>query len=138
MKKLFSILAFMLIGAGLFAQQPEHHHRLTWALSSGDTLEHKMLFRQLKNLHDASPTTEVEVVCFGPGLDLLVNGRGIMPAKVTEFAGKGIHFIACENTMKDRKVDRSQLLPEATTVPAAIIHLMERQEAGWSYVKAGF
>jgi uncharacterized protein len=138
MKKLFSILAFLLIGTGLFAQKTEHHHRLVWALSSGDTLEHKMLFKQLKNLKEASPTTEVEVVCFGPGLDLLVNGRSIASGKVTEFAGKGIHFIACENTMKDRKVERSQLLPEAATVPAAIIHIMERQEDGWSYVKAGF
>ena len=138
MKKLLLLCVFALGTTMLFAQNTDRKHRLVWALSSGDTLEHKMLVKQLKNLYDASPTTEVEVVCFGPGLDFLVPGRSIMPAKVTEFAGKGIRFIACENTMKDRKVERSQLLTEATTVPAAITHLMERQEDGWSYVKAGF
>ena len=138
MKKLLILFALVLSSISLVAQQTEHQHHLVIQLASGDTLEHKMLMKQLKNLQEASPTTEVEVVCHGPGLDLLVTGHTTMAAKVTEFAGKGVHFLACENTMKDRHVERSQLLPGAGTVSSAIIHIMERQEDGWSYVKAGF
>jgi uncharacterized protein len=136
MKKLLLLLALVL-GTSAFAQT-ERHHRLVMQLASNDTNALKMLMKQLRNLQEASPTTEIEVVCHGPGLDLLVTGKSFKPGKITEFSGKGVRFLACENTMKDRQVERSQLLPEAGTVPVAIIYLMERQEDGWSYVKAGF
>lgn len=56
--------------------------------------------------------------------------------KVKEFAAKGIVFLACENTIAERKLDRSMVLPEAGYVEASSI--VERQEEGWSYIKAGF
>ena len=138
MKKILLLLALLLGTVPMRAQQQAQHHRLMIQLASNDTLELKMLMKQLRNLKEASPTTEIEVVCHGPGLDLLVTGKSYAPAKITEFSSKGIVFLACENTMKDRKIEHSQLLKEAGTVPAAIIHMMERQEQGWSYIKAGF
>jgi uncharacterized protein len=47
-------------------------------------------------------------------------------------------FLACENTIAERKLDRSKIIPEAGFVKAGIIHIVERQEDGWSYIKAGF
>ena len=137
MKKLLVLFA-LFVSTGLLAQQGERQHQLVLQMSSNDTMEVKMLMRQLKNLNEASPTTRIEVVCHGPGLDLLMSERSFAPAKVKEFTAKGIRFLACENTMRDRNVDKAQLLPETSTVPAAIIHIMERQEDGWSYIKAGF
>ena len=47
-------------------------------------------------------------------------------------------FLACENTIKERNLDRTKVIAEAGYVKAGIIHIVERQEDGWSYIKAGF
>jgi intracellular sulfur oxidation DsrE/DsrF family protein len=44
----------------------------------------------------------------------------------------------CEFSLKERKVDKSKLIAQSTYVPAGILEIVEKQEQGWSYIKAGF
>lgn len=81
---------------------------------------------------------QVEVVAYGPrGIDLLL-GSSNMAARVTELAGAGVKFLACNNTLKQRQIAPEALLPVVEVVPAGVVHLVRRQEEGWSYVKGGF
>lgn len=137
MKKLLFLLSLFL-GLSAHAQDKPSHHRIVMQLTSGDTLVHKNLMKQLRNMKEAAPTMELEIVCHGPGMDLLLSDRSTVAAKVKEFAGQGIVFLACENTIKERGLDRAQVMPVAGSVKAGIIHIVERQEQGWSYIKAGF
>ena len=53
------------------------------------------------------------------------------------FPGK-IQFSACNNTrqgMEKAEGHAIALLPDATVVPSGVVHLMELQEKGWSYVR---
>jgi len=136
--KQFILLIALLIGTTSFAQDSTRQHRIIMQLTSGDTLVQKGLMRQLKNMKEAAPSMQLEVVCHGPGMDLLMSDRSIVQPKITEFAGKGIVFLACENTIKERNLDRTKVITEAGFVKAGIIHIVERQEDGWSYIKAGF
>lgn len=138
MKKLLLLFALMFITATTFGQEGARQHRIVMQLASGDTLVHKNLMKQLRNMKEAAPTMQLEVVCHGPGMDMLMSDRSIVQEKVKEFAVKGIVFLACENTITERKLDRSKILAEAGYVKAGIIHIVERQEDGWSYIKAGF
>jgi len=138
MRKLIFLLLLLSGTTGLIAQDGPRQHRIVMQLTSGDTLVHKNLMKQFRNMKEASPTLQLEVVCHGPGMDMLMGDRSVVREKVTEFAGKGIVFLACENTIAERKLDRSKVLPEAGYVKAGIIHIVERQEDGWSYIKAGF
>lgn len=137
MKKLLLFIA-LLVGFAAHAQDKPAHHRIIMQLSSGDTLVHRNLMKQLRNMKEAAPTMELEIVCHGPGMDLLMSDRSIVAGKVKEFAGQGIVFTACENTIRERNLDRSKVLPQAGYVKAGIIRIVERQEEGWSYIKAGF
>ena len=137
MKKLLCLLA-ILLGSAMYAQQTERQHRIIMQLTSGDTLVHKNLMKQFKNMKEAAPTIQIEVVCHGPGMDLLMSDRSIVQAKVKEFAAQGIVFLACDNTIRERNLDPAKVLSEAGHVKAGIIHIVERQEDGWSYIKAGF
>jgi len=49
-----------------------------------------------------------------------------------------VSFVACANTMRRLKVDKSQLLPFAKITPVAMLEISARQQDGWSYIKAGF
>ncbi len=136
--KQFILLIAILIGTVSFAQGGARQHRIIMQLTSGDTLVHKGLMRQLKNMKEAAPGMQLEVVCHGPGMDLLMSDRSIVQPKITEFVGKGIVFLACENTIKERNLERAKVMVEAGYVKAGIIHIVERQEDDWSYIKAGF
>ena len=136
--KQYLLLFAVLIGSVSFAQESTRQHRIIMQLTSGDTLVQKGLMRQLKNMKEAAPGMQLEVVCHGPGMDLLMSDRSIVAGKVKEFAGKGVAFMACDNTIRERQLDPSKVLPEAGHVKAGIIHIVERQEDGWSYIKAGF
>ena len=113
-------------------------HRIVFQLASPDTLVHIGLMKQLNNLLTAVPDVTVEVVCHGPGLNILIADKTTIQSQIQQLKMKGVTFAACENTMKDRNISKDRIIPEAVFVPAAIVEIMNRQEAGWTYVKAGF
>jgi intracellular sulfur oxidation DsrE/DsrF family protein len=85
---------------------------------------------------------DIDIVAYGPGLHMLraddspVQER-IKRLKDTVFPGK-IQFSACNNTkqgMEKAEGHAIAILPEASIVPSGVVHLMELQEQGWSYVK---
>lgn len=120
---------------GSTEQKPEH--KIIFQLTSGDTTAHKQLMKQFNNILTVSPTTKIEVVCHGAGLDMLVSGKTIVEDKIKMLADKGVVFNACEFSIKERKVEKSKIISSAGFVPAGIIEIVSKQEKGWSYIKAG-
>jgi len=118
-------------------RQQKSEHRIIFQLTTGDTTAHKQLMKQFGNILSVSPTTKIDVVCHGPGLDMLVNGKTIVGEKIKLFAAKGVVFNACEFSMKERKVEKSAIVESAGFVSAGIVHIVSKQEQGWSYIKAG-
>ena len=85
---------------------------------------------------------EVDIVTYGPGLHMLradtspVQDR-IKRLKDMVFPGK-IQFSACNITkrgMEKAEGHAISVVPGATVVPSGVVHLMELQEQGWSYVR---
>lgn len=113
-------------------------YRVIFQLVSGDTLAHKALIRQLNNLMSVDPKIKLEVVCHGPGLDILHVDKSLFQPAIAEIMERGVIFNACEFSMKERKVSREKLLAGVSTVPAGIYHIVKRQSEGWYYIKAGF
>ncbi len=113
-------------------------HKIVFQLTANDTLAHKALMKQLGNILTVAPDTKIEIVCHGPGLEMLQVEKSKVAEKVAAFSAKGVDFRACEFSMKERKVDKSQILPSAGFVEAGIIEIVSKQEKGWSYIKAGF
>ncbi len=132
----------MLMSGFIFAQNESSdvdmaQHRIVFQLTSADTNVHKMLVRQLGNVLAAAPNSKIEVVCHGPGIAMLTTRQTIVHAKVSELKGKGIDFVVCENTLKEKKVTKEEIIPEAAFVKAGIIEIVKKQEEGWSYIRAG-
>ena len=85
---------------------------------------------------------DVDIVTCGPGLHMLradtspVEDR-IRRLKDMVFPGK-IQFSACNNTkqgMEKAEGHAISVVADATIVPSGVVHLMELQEQGWSYVR---
>lgn len=112
--------------------------KIVFQLTTDDTTAHKALMKQLGNITSVKPDTKIEVVCHGPGLEMLRSDRSIVADKLQGFAAKGVAFNACEFSLKERKVTKEAILPVAGYVEAGIIHIVTRQTEGWHYIKAGF
>jgi intracellular sulfur oxidation DsrE/DsrF family protein len=85
---------------------------------------------------------DVDIVTYGPGLHMLRDDTSpvkdrIKRLKELTFPGK-IQFSACNNTkqgMEKAEGKAVSIISDATLVPSGVVHLMELQEQGWSYVR---
>jgi intracellular sulfur oxidation DsrE/DsrF family protein len=143
MKKILTLIYFGLLVISLQAQTDPSmvvdmdEHKIVIQLTSADTTIHKMLMKQLNNILVAAPNSRVEVVCLGPGIDMLTSNKTRVQPKLTEMKSRGIEFLACENTLREFKLSREEIVPESGFVKAGIIEIVQKQEEGWSYIRAG-
>jgi hypothetical protein len=85
---------------------------------------------------------DIDIVAYGPGLHMLRSDTSPVQDRIRRlkdmvFPGR-IQFSACNNTKRGmEKVEGHAIsvVPDATIVPSGVVHLMELQEQGWSYVR---
>jgi intracellular sulfur oxidation DsrE/DsrF family protein len=139
MKYFLFVFGLFLTSFAAQAQSPvsTKKHKVVFQLTSADTIAHKNLVRQLENLKAAAPNAKIEVVCHNDGIQFLRTAVTKQTEKISELSLAGIDFVACENTMKQRKISREELTISCRTVQAGILEIMTKQEKKWSYIKAG-
>lgn len=115
----------------------QSRHKVVIQFTDSDSLSQTSVLGQIKNIRTDLPDTDIELVCHGPGLDLLIRKQSRVTAQINEWKGKGVTFAACNNTMRRRGVKPEDLLSEATIIPSGMTQLIKRQEEGWSYAKGG-
>lgn len=115
----------------------QNRHKVVIQFTDSDSLSQASVLGQIKNIRTDLPDTDIELVCHGPGLDLLIRKQSRVTAQINEWKGKGVTFAACNNTMRRRGVKPEDLLSEATIIPSGMTQLIKRQEEGWSYAKGG-
>lgn len=113
-------------------------HRIVFQITSDDSLAQKALMKQLNNVLTLAPDAKLEVVCHGPGLTMLVTAKTPVQDKITSLKMRGVEFVACEFSMRERNVTKDDMIPEAGYVKGGIIEIVTKQEEGWSYIKSGF
>lgn len=134
MKKLFPVL-FLLVSVVGLAQSET---RVVLHLQSADTLVHKSLVNQVGNIKKAMPEAEIEVVCHGPGLELLLKKKSTYVNRIYNMNLMDVSFVACEFTMSQKNIKRDDLVPFAQTVPYGLVEIIKKQKENWNYVKLGF
>jgi intracellular sulfur oxidation DsrE/DsrF family protein len=78
--------------------------------------------------------SQMEVVFFGPGLNMLLKKNSAFEARLKDLSDSGVKLIACQNAMRYRNVASADLFPFATEVDSAIAEMVRKQQAGWQYV----
>lgn len=132
----------MLFGSATFWAQTSsseidlEQHKIVMQLTSGDTNVHKMVVRQIANILAAAPNSKIEVVCHASGINMLMTLQTKVQPKVIELKMKGVEFVACENTMLEKKITKEEIIPEAGYVKVGILEIVRKQEQGWSYIRA--
>src|SRR6516162_8106653 len=129
----FACLAVLIIATAAWMQSPQPKpYKVVFDLTSSDPLDQKAVIRWIKEVSGVNPKTEMEVVMYGRGLDLVVSGKSTMAAEVADaMKSANAKFDVCAIAMKNQQVDKSQLLPNVQIVPDGIGEIVAKQNAGW-------
>jgi uncharacterized protein len=123
------------------AKQP---HRLVLQVNTNDPAVMNLALNNATNVaqyyKDLGENVAIEIVTFGPGLHMLREDTSPVKARIASMAlsTPSISFKACVNTRDNmRKAEGKDipLISEATAVKSGVVHVMELQEQGWTYVK---
>jgi len=137
MRKQFSLL--LVTSLFYFSASAQNNPKIVFDFVKADTADFRVMVLQIKNVLKENPNTVMEVVCYGPGLMMLVSDKTNVSKEMEELQkSPNVSFAACANTMRRLKVEKSQLVPFAKIIPVAMLELSARQQEGWSYIKAGF
>ncbi len=142
MKFLFSILV-LFIGFTSWSQDAKSGYdadyapKIIFQVTTNDTMSYSALSRQLNNIITAAPKAQIEVMCHGPGMNLIHKEKSNVLPQIKALAARGIDFVGCEFTMKQKNIKREQLMDECRTVPGGILEIVDKQNQGYAYIKAG-
>jgi intracellular sulfur oxidation DsrE/DsrF family protein len=121
-------------------------HRLAIQVDQNDPQTMNMVLNNanaaIDYYRDRGEDLDIDIVAYGPGLTMLRADTSPVQDRIKHlremvFPGK-IQFSACNNTkqaMEKAEGHAIAILPEAFIVPSGVVHLMELQEQGWSYVR---
>lgn len=80
--------------------------------------------------------TEVVIVAYSKGIEAVMNNKDLeIKKRVEALMTYDVEFIACGNTMKTLKIDKSELIDNVEIVTAGIVELIERQLKGYIYIR---
>lgn len=95
----------------------------------------------VRNHLAADPSAKIVVVTNGNGIEFLLqeakdrNGNPFEPS-VQELKARGVDFRVCNNTLTNRKIDKSKVIAEATIVPSGVAEAARLQaREGFVYLR---
>ena len=134
MKKLIlTTIIGLFISVSAFAQKT---HKVVMQINTADTTVWHGVMRNIANMQAAlGNNTQIEVVAHGSGIGLLIASKTTQQAKIAELSAMGVKFVACENTIRERKIDKATILPQSGFVPSGVSEVIIKQEEGWAYLK---
>jgi intracellular sulfur oxidation DsrE/DsrF family protein len=95
----------------------------------------------IRNHLTADPTAKIIVVGNGNGIEFMLDGakdRNGNPfdATIQDLKSKGVEFRLCNNTLVQRKIDKSRVIPEVTIVQSGVAEAARLQaREGFVYLR---
>jgi intracellular sulfur oxidation DsrE/DsrF family protein len=143
---LLSLVALLLNGVAVSSgvAQEAKVHKVVLHVDDSDPDRMNLVLNNASNINayyqDKGEEAKIEIVTYGPGLNMLIAGQSPVAERVKSMAESfdSVSFKACNNTLQGmiKKTGKDiKLLPQAAVVPSGVIHLIERQEQGWSYLR---
>jgi len=143
-RSFLAIFAILFFGAGPALADGTKPHRLALQISDDSPQKMNTVLSVAANVSryysGQGEEVEIEIIAFNKGLHMLRPDTSPVAKRITSFAQSmtNVKFMACGNTMKGMAKKEGKLPPIykfAKVVPAGVISLMERDQAGWTIIR---
>jgi intracellular sulfur oxidation DsrE/DsrF family protein len=137
---LFAVL--LLVSASVLAG--DSMHKIVMHVDENDPARMNLVLNNAANLNkyyqDKAEEAMIEIVAYGPGLHMLRADTSPVKGRIKSFEQNfdNISFRACSNTyrkMSKKAGKKIPLVPQAKMVDSGAVHLVQRQESGWAYLR---
>ena len=115
--------------------QPPKHQALIQGCDN-DAQKWNLALNNARNMQDDlnAEAIDLEIVVYGPGIGML-KADSPVAKRVADALKAGVQVVACENTMRNQKVGRADMLPGIGYVDAGVVEIMKKQQQGWAYIR---
>ena len=133
---LVALAAMPALVAPAHAQQAPVRARVVMQVSDNDPAKWNLALNNAKNIQTdlGAQNVDIEIVAYGPGINML-KADSVVGNRVGEALGAGVAVVACENTMRNQKLAKEDMLPRVSYVMAGVVELMQKQQQGWAYIR---
>ena len=92
--------------------------------------------KNIANVLKEDPAARIVVVCHGGGIGLVEKTRTEHAEAVEALVKKGVRFVACQNTMRQKSIRKEDLLPGVGTVASGAVEVIRKQQDdGYAYFR---
>jgi intracellular sulfur oxidation DsrE/DsrF family protein len=97
--------------------------------------------RNVRNHLEVDPKAKIVVVAHAEGVDFLMNGaqdpnKNPYSVIVEDLKAQGVSFEVCRITLRNRKLEENQFIPEVQYVPSGVARIAQlQQKEGYAYIK---
>jgi intracellular sulfur oxidation DsrE/DsrF family protein len=110
--------------------------RAVFQVSDADPAKWNLTLSNVANAQEAlGKEAEIEIVAFGPGIDMLKKDSPVA-TRVADALHAGVRIVACQNTMRSRKLTPADMLPDLGYVPSGVVEIMQREREGYAYLRS--
>lgn len=141
--KTFTLAAAAMIAASAALAEGKTHY-VAVHVDENDPQVMNMALNNVVNINkyyeSVGDEVVVEVVTYGPGLNMLIPGKSPVEERISVMSLElgNVSFSACGNTHRNMSEKAGQdiaLMDEASMVPSGVVRLIELQEQGYAYVR---
>lgn len=111
-------------------------HKMVIQVSDNDPAKWNLALNNARNIQKdlGKENVALEIIVFGPGIGML-KAESEVGNRVTEAAESGIAVSACQNTMRNQKLNKEDMLTSIGYVSAGVVAIMLKQEQGYTYLR---
>ncbi len=136
---LLGILAATFLVAACAQNKPAtsaKRQQLLIQISDADPARWNMALNNAKNVQEelGAANVDIEIVAYGPGINLL-KFDSVVNSRVSEAMKAGVQMVACENTLRNLKMSKTDIIAGSGYANSGVVHIMKRQNEGWVYVR---
>ena len=138
-KTILTLIAMILVLTFAAVSQTTQKHRVVLQINVDSPDSWNQLFGNIGNIQKSfgADKIQIEVVTYGKGLGLLLKTNSAYEERMKKAIATGVVLAACQNSMRTRNITTQDLFPFASQVDSGVAELVRKQEAGWSYIRAG-
>lgn len=141
MKKKLGIAGILMSGALLFGAMTApvlaaEKAKMVIQVSDNDPAKWNLALNNARNIQKdlGQANVELEIVAYGPGINML-KAESEVGNRINETVESGVKVLACENTMRNQKLKKDDMLASIIYAPAGVIEILQRQNQGWAYLR---
>lgn len=135
-----AVAAGLAIAASSDVKNPVGPDKVVYHISNTEE-QTKLAMQYIRNHLEVNPKAQIVVITHALGVDFLREGlrdKNGNPynVPVEELDFRGVRFLVCEITLRERNMKRSEFIPEAKFVPSGVAEITRlQQREGYAYLR---